>query len=114
MGKECESIGRQLPDGREERKTIYQLSDAEVENLARIGSASGPGVGFCIYLGFRHSEHFFERVCGYTVSTGGLAAMMDDAQEKAGLNKPKSINVTFYEFLPRQNELTNTVEGGNV
>jgi len=54
-------------------------------------------LNFCFYLGWKHAENFQERVCGYTISTGGMASMIDEAQEKVGLNKPKYINVEFYE-----------------
>jgi hypothetical protein len=93
-----ETIRRQLPDGSKEKKTIYNLSEAEAEKLAVIGTASGPSLGFCIYLGFKHADNFFTRVYGYRISTGGLASMTDEAQKKAGLNKPKSMNVKFYEI----------------
>jgi len=94
---EFKFITRQLPDGSEEKKKVYELTAEEAEKLKRIGVASGPSLEFCFYLGWKHAENFQERVCGYTISTGGLASMIDEAQEKAGLNKPKYINVEFYE-----------------
>jgi len=90
-------VTRQLPDGGVEKKRVYELTAEEARGLKKIGAASGPSLEFCFYLGWKHAENFQERVCGYTISTGGLASMIDEAQEKAGLNKPKYINVEFYE-----------------
>ena len=90
-------VTRQLPDGGVEKKRVYELTAEEARELKKIGAASGPGLNLCFYLGWKHAENFRERVCGYTISTGGMAAMIDEAQEKAGLNKPKYINVEFYE-----------------
>lgn len=78
-------------------RQIYRLSEQESEHFKIIGTASGPSFEFCVYLGWKHTENFLERVSGYSVSTGGLASMIDKAQEEVGLDKPKYINVTFYE-----------------
>jgi hypothetical protein len=85
-------------DGRE----VPEITEEEASSFKIIGTASGPDFGFCVYLGWKHTENFLERVAGYSISMGGLASMIDEAQEKAGLDKPKYINVTFYEN--RQNE----------
>lgn len=98
---EFKFITRQLPDGSEEKKKVYELTTEEAEKLKKIGSASGPNLEFCFYLGWKHAENFQERVCGYTISTGGVASMIDEAQDKVGLNKPKYINVEFYENPPK-------------
>lgn len=76
---------------------VDRLTAEEAAHFKIIGTASGPSFGFCCYLGWKHAENFMERVSGYQESEGGMAAMIDEAQEKAGLNKPKYINVTFYE-----------------
>ena len=80
-------------DGRK----VYQLTEEETEHFKKIGSASGPSFEFCTYEGWKHEENFLKRVAGYQISEGGIAAMIDEVQEKAGLKKPKYINVTFYE-----------------
>lgn len=95
--REFKIITRRLLDGSDEKKKVYKFTEEESEKFKKIGSASGPSLNFCFYLGWKHAENFQERVCGYTISTGGMASMIDEAQEKAGLNKPKYINVEFYE-----------------
>lgn len=95
--REFKFITRQLPDGSEEKKKVYKLSGEESKKFEKIGTTSGPSLEFCFYLGWKHTKNFQERVYGYTISTGGIASMIDKAQQKVGLNKPKYINVEFYE-----------------
>jgi len=95
--REFKIITRQLPDGSEEKRKVYELTEDEAGKFKKIGSASGPSLEFCFYLGWKHTKNFQERVCGYRISTGGIASMIDEAQKKVGLNKPKYINIEFYE-----------------
>lgn len=81
----------------DQKKKIYELTKEETSKLKKIGTASGPSFEFCFYLGWKHGKNFQERVCGYTITMNGIASMIDEAQEKAGLNKSKYINVEFYE-----------------
>jgi hypothetical protein len=98
--KEFETIKRQTADGKKEEKQIFEIAEEEVGNFVRMGVGSGPTFGFCVYMGLKHCEDFFDRVRGYRIVSGGLAAMIDEAQAKAGLVKPKTINVEFYENPP--------------
>ena len=97
---EFKIITKQLPDGSVEKKKLCKLTEEEAGKLKKIGAASGPSLELCFYLGYKHVENFCERVCGYTISTGGMASMIDEVQEKVGLNKPKYINIEFYEDPP--------------
>lgn len=81
------------------KKKIFEIADEDISKYKLIGSAGGYSLEFCIYLGWKHSENFIERVCGYHIDEHGIGEMMSAAAKEVGLpeNKQKYITVSFYE-----------------
>ena len=81
------------------KNVMKQLSDEEVSNYKLIGTAGGFSLGFCVYMGQKHTPNFFERVIGYHIDEHGIGEMMSKAAKDIGLPKDKQeyITISFYE-----------------
>ncbi len=75
---------------------LKELSREEVSNYKKLGTATGTWE-VCLHMANKHVPNFIERVVGFHVEKGGTAEIVNNALAEAGLNKEKSINVTFYE-----------------
>ena len=80
-------------------KKIFELSEKELAKYDLIGTAAGFSFGFCMYLGWKHSKNFMERVCGYRIVKHVIGEMMSQTAREAGIPKEKQeyITVSFYE-----------------
>ena len=75
---------------------LRELSTEEVKNFKELGTATGT-FEVCLHMANKHVPNFQNRVIGYRIEDGGAAEMVNNVLENAGLDKEKSINVTFYE-----------------
>jgi hypothetical protein len=75
---------------------LRELSEEEVENYKELGTATGT-FEVCLHMANKHVPNFENRVVGFRIEKDGMADMINNALEEAGLDKEKSINVTFYE-----------------
>jgi hypothetical protein len=73
------SFGVEDLDGRTERKTIYLISDEDIDGFDSLGRASAQFVGLAIHMAFRHVQHFFQRVAGYRLTDSPEADVMEEA-----------------------------------
>jgi len=79
------------------KNQMIELSEEEIKNYKKIGTATGISFGMCMFLAHKHATNFENRAVGFCIEKDGMAEMINDAYEKAGLHKEKNINVTFYE-----------------
>lgn len=81
------------------KKKVFEIPEEDIPKFKLIGSAGGYSIEFCLYLGWKHSKNFFERVCGYHIDEHGIGEMMSEAAKQVGLPKDKQeyITVSFYE-----------------
>lgn len=79
------------------KNQIRELSEEEIKNYKKIGTASGVSFAMCMFLAHKHSRNFKNKVVGFRIEKDGMAEMINNAYEKAGLHKEKNINVSFYE-----------------
>ncbi len=84
---------------------LRELSEEEVKNYKKIGTATGT-FAICMFMAHKHAPNFANRVVGFRIEKDGMAGMVNTALEKAGLQKEKSINVTFYENKEEEFEIT--------
>lgn len=75
---------------------LRELSEEEVGNYKELGTSTGT-FEVCLHMANKHVSNFENRVVGFRVEKDGMADMINNALEEAGLDKEKSINVTFYE-----------------
>lgn len=79
-------------------KPIYELSESEVSNYKLIGSAVGPGLGFCFFMGYKHGKNFGNRLFGFRIRESRESGWVNEAYKKLGLfSKANNIGVDFYE-----------------
>ncbi|MDO8466972.1 MAG: hypothetical protein Q7S83_02415 [bacterium] len=81
------------------KKKIYEIPEEDIGKFKLLGSAGGFSIGFCLYIGSKHSENFLDRVCGYRIEKNGFGEMMNEAARQAGLpaRHQENITVSFYE-----------------
>ena len=86
------------PDGNgKEKNKIKELSEEEVGQYVLLGKAIGVNMGHCLYLGVKHKERFWDRVCGYRIiQNDKTAKVMAEAVERANGKVEKYISINFY------------------
>lgn len=82
-GRNYREIVRVSKNKRRSTKRIYELDEKSVEKYAPLGITRGEDFFHCVYLGGRHTENFWERVCGYCFTTSNSSQF--------------KLEVTFYE-----------------
>jgi hypothetical protein len=85
------SFGVVYPDGRQERRTIYPVSEEDLGMYRRLGRGSAENPGVAIYMAFLHTRDFFERVAAYRLIACAEAEMLEHT-----LGKPFS-SIEFFE-----------------
>lgn len=78
------------------KNKLKKLNKEEIKNYKKLGTATGT-FEICMFMAHKHVPNFADRVVGFQIEEGGTAEMVNNALSEAGLNKEKSINVTFYE-----------------
>lgn len=79
------------------KNEMRELGEEEIKNYKKIGTATGISFAMCMFLAHKHIPNFKTKAVGFRIEKNGMAEMINDAYEQAGLHKEKSINVTFYE-----------------
>ena len=81
------------------KNQLRELSNKEIRNYKKLGTATGNSFGMCVYMANKHVQNFQNRVIGFRIVKYGMAERLNNLLKKAGLNKEKSfnINVAFYE-----------------
>lgn len=78
------------------KNKLRELLEEEIKDYKKLGTATGT-FEVCLLMANKHVHNFPDRVVAYRVEEGGTAEIVNIALLKAGLNKEKCINVTFYE-----------------
>lgn len=77
-----------------EKEKLIEISDEEVKNYKRLGSACAESFSLCLYEGSRHCENFMERVVAYRIlENNEIARTMSEVLHK------EFIAVEFFEKL---------------
>jgi hypothetical protein len=76
------SFGVEHVDGREERKTIYPVAEAELGSYRSLGRGSAEFPGHVLHMAFKHVPDFFERVVGYRLTAAPETVVMEEALAK--------------------------------
>jgi hypothetical protein len=71
---------------------ILELSEEGAKNFKSMGKAIGASIEHCLFMGGRHKENFWERVCGYRIIENDEEAEMFDIA-----SGEKYIAVEFFE-----------------
>lgn len=76
------------------KNKLKEIKKEEVKNYKKLGTATGT-FEVCMFMAHKHVPNFADRVVGFQIKEGDTADMVNNALEEAGLNKERSINVTF-------------------
>lgn len=55
-------------DGSVEKKEIPEIEEKDISGCRLLGESAGPNISYCAHLASKHTNNFWNRVCGYRVT----------------------------------------------
>ena len=81
-----------------ERKLVRNLSESEAREYKELGTGGSP-LSVTLFMAFKHTANFFDRVIGYRVSDQGIGRMAHEKMKEMLPNHPQAKPGMGYTYI---------------